>query len=236
MDPPAIEQAAGPRGELLAWQNGDYSLRDNSGKTSLRHISAIEDTIEINGPWQIAFPPNLGAPAAATFAKLISWPDSSDTGIKYFSGTATYTNRFHIAVDAKAQGRRLYLDLGKVHVLAEVKINGKDLGVLWKVPFRIDITGSVHAGDNDLEIKVTNLWPNRMIGDEYLPVENQYSTTSNAGAILKLPDWFLQGKPKPPGGRITFATWKHWDADSPLIESGLIGPVRIRTALPISAG
>ena len=127
-----------------------------------------------------------------------------------------------------AGGKRVYLDLGRVEVLAEVKVNGKDLGTLWKPPFRVDVTDAVHAGNNDLEVRVTNLWPNRLIGDEQLPPENEYGPN---GGILKMPDWYTQGKPKPPGGRITFTTWKHFDKDSPLLASGLLGPVRLRMAV-----
>jgi hypothetical protein len=155
-----------------------------------------------------------------------------------------------------ANGKRIFLDLGKVQVLVEVIVNGKNLGILWDPPFRIDITDAAKAGDNDLELRVTNLWPNRLIGDEQLPAENEYygfgggrgatngattgPSTAPAGtargttnAIIRIPDWYSQGLPKPPGGRVTFTTWHHWNADAPLLESGLIGPVKIRTAVVI---
>jgi hypothetical protein len=112
--------------------------------------------------------------------------------------------------------------------VAEVRINGRDLGMLWKPPFRLDITDAVHDGANQLEVLVTNQWVNRLIGDEQLPAENEYAPN---GAIKTLPEWYLQGKPKPPGGRTTFATWKHFTKDSPLLVSGLVGPVRLRTAV-----
>jgi hypothetical protein len=239
-DPPAIELAGGPRGELLAWQNGTYSLRDNQGRMSPVPVSGIGDPVEIVGPWRVSFPPNLGAPPEVNFDKLISWTESSDDDVKYFSGTATYTKRFNLSSDATAYGKRVYLDLGKVQVLAEVIVNGRNLGILWKPPFRLDVTDAVRPGDNDLEIRVTNLWPNRLIGDEKLPAENEYAAGSGSGgggrggAITKLPDWYIQGKPKPPGGRTTFTTWKHWTADAQLLESGLIGPVQLRTAVRIA--
>ncbi len=157
--------------------------------------------------------------------------------MKYFSGTAAYTRKVSVPAGATADGKRLFLDLGWVEVMAEVRISGKDMGTLWKAPYRVDITEAVRPGDNDLEIRVTNPWPNRLIGDEHLPPENEYgmptgSRTGGGGqAIQRLPDWYAQGKPKPPGGRVTFTTWRHYTADSPLLESGLIGPVRLRTAV-----
>jgi hypothetical protein len=141
--------------------------------------------------------------------------------------------------------KRLFLDLGRVQVLAQVLINGKDLGILWKLPFRVDITDAVHAGDNDLEVRVTNLWPNRLMGDEQLPVENQYVAVGGRGAgggggtansIVAMPDWYVRGQPKPNGERITFTTWHHWNATDKLLESGLIGPVTLRWAMPLPAG
>ena len=122
------------------------------------------------------------------------------------------------------------LVLGDVKNLAEVRLNGKDLGVLWKPPFRLEITDAVRVGKNRLEIRVTNLWPNRLIGDEQLPDDREWK-----GKELRAwPDWLLAGKPSPTG-RFTFTTWHHWTKDSPLLPSGLLGPVTIRTVevLPI---
>jgi hypothetical protein len=119
----------------------------------------------------------------------------------------------------------VYLDLGRVEVLAEVRVNGKDLGILWKEPYRVDVTDAVHRGANTLEIRVTGLWPNRLIGDEHLPPENQYGTSGRG--ILRLPEWYVKGEPKPAGGRTTFSTWQFYTKDAPLLESGLLGPVRV---------
>jgi hypothetical protein len=112
--------------------------------------------------------------------------------------------------------------------MAQVRLNGKDLGLLWKPPYRVDLTPAARHGENKLEVLVTNQWVNRLIGDEQLPPENEYAPD---GAIRVIPEWYLQGKPKPPGGRITFATWRHFNKDSPLLVSGLVGPVRLRTAI-----
>ena len=237
--PPAIELAGNGTSELLIWQNGRYSLHSHAARNSSLQISGIGRPQEIQGPWRVSFPPNLGAPPEVTLPELISLHKHSDEGVRYFSGTATYTNRFHVEAKAIAGGRRLYLDLGSVEVFAEVRLNGRNLGVLWKPPLRMDVTEAIHPGENNLEVLVTNLWPNRLIGDEHLPPENEYEDSSGlfGGPIKSLPQWYLEGKPKPPGGRISFATWKHFDKDSPLVESGLIGPVLLRTAVrrPISS-
>jgi hypothetical protein len=252
-DPQPLILDGGSRGQMLAFANGNYTLRDNQGLNSTVRVTGIADPVEVTGAWHITFPPNLGAPAQADFEKLMSWSDSSDDGVKHFSGTATYTKKISIPADALSGGKRVFLDLGKVQVLAEVILNGKNLGILWDPPFRIDITDAAKAGENDLELRVTNLWPNRLIGDEQLPPENDYygfrggrgattgPATAPAGAargtnnaIIRIPDWYSQGLPKPPGGRVTFTTWHHWSADAPLLESGLIGPVKIRTAVVIA--
>ncbi len=238
-EPPAIELAGNGTAELLIWQNGRYSLHRHAGRTSSLQISGIGRPQEIQGPWRVSFPPNLGAPPEVTLPELISLHQHSEEGVRYFSGIATYTNRFHVEARTIAGGRRLYLDVGRVEVCAEVRLNGRNLGVLWKPPLRLDVTGAIHPGENNLEVLVTNLWPNRLIGDEQLPAENEYDESSRlfGGPIKSLPQWYLEGKPKPAGGRITFATWKHFDKDSPLVESGLIGPVLLRTAVrrPISS-
>ena len=181
----------------------------------------------MRGPWQVSFPPSLGAPAEVTLPELISLHQHQDDGVKYFSGTATYSKQFDVANGATGGDRRMYLDLGWVHAVAQVRVNGRDLGMLWKPPFRVDITNAVHPGANNVQVLVTNNWINRLIGDEHLPPENEYAPQGN---IKVIPEWYLQGKPKP-GKRITFATWKHFDTDSPLLVSGLVGPVRLRTAL-----
>ena len=124
-------------------------------------------------------------------------------------------------------GKDVFLDLGCVEVIAEVNLNGQDFGILWKAPFRVDITNALHSGENELKIKVTNLWPNRLIGDEYSPADNEYTPL---GAIVKLPQWFVNDLPRP-GPRIAFSTWRHYSKDDPLPESGLIGPVRLFAAV-----
>jgi hypothetical protein len=227
LEPPAVEWPGGAGSELLFWQDGTYALQGARGKSSLR-ISGIGTPIEISGPWQVSFPAGFGAPPEVTLPELISLHKHSEPGVKYFSGTATYSKQVTLSPGAASGERRLYLDLGWVHAVAQVRLNGQDLGLLWKPPFRVDITGAARHGDNKLEVLVTNQWVNRLIGDEHLPPENEYGPD---GAIKVIPQWFLEGKPKPPGPRVTFATWKHYSKDSPLLVSGLVGPVRLRTAI-----
>jgi hypothetical protein len=233
-EPPAIELAGNTNPELLVWRDGRYLLRDAAGRNSAISISGIGLPLKLTGPWRVAFPPKRGAPVEIVLPELVSLHKHAEAGVRYFSGTATYSKTLPVSAGAVADGKRLYVDLGRVEVLAEVRMNGRDLGTLWKPPYRVDVTGAVRPGDNQLEVLVTNLWPNRLIGDEYLPAENEYRETGtnikDIGEIGRIPDWFLQGAPKP-GPRITFSTWRHYRKDSPLLESGLLGPVHLRTAM-----
>ena len=167
--------------------------------TSVRIFSPQERTlVALEGPWKISFQPDRGAPAAVTMAHLASWTRSSDAGVRYFSGTATYTKMFRLPPSMR--GGKLLLDLGAVRDLAKVLVNGKAAGILWTPPFRIDITKEVHPGINRVSILVTNLWVNRLIGDQRPGVKRKY----------------------------TFTTTATYEPDAPLRISGLLGPVRIR--------
>ncbi len=179
---------------------------------------------EIQGPWEVAFQQGRGAPAEkVAFEMLIDWSTHKDERIKFFSGVATYRKVIDVPAEIIARGSRLYLDLGDVHVMAGVKLNGNDVGVAWTPPFRVEITDAVTAGPNDVEIQVANLWVNRLIGDERLPEDCQWIP---GGPLKQVPDWVTQGKPSPTG-RITFTTWKFWGKDEKLVPSGLIGPVKL---------
>ena len=166
---------------------------------TLPHPMSTELTT-IPGPWQVTFPPNWGAPPQIEMDKLSSWTNSSDSGVKYFSGTATYSKDVDVPQDWLNSGGKLVLDLGKVKEIAEVSVNGKPVDeILWKPPFQADVTQLLKAGSNHVEIKVTNLWPNRVIGDQQPGVTKTY----------------------------TFTDYRPYKADSPLMESGLLGPVTI---------
>ena len=166
----------------------------------------------------------MGAPENATFPTLVSWSDISVSGIKYFSGTATYTKTINISKENLAANNKAILDLGKVEVMAKVKVNGKDLGILWKKPYTIEITDELKQGNNELEIAVVNLWPNRLIGDEQIKED---AVRKKDGTLENWPQWLIDGKTASPG-RYSFCSWKLYDKDAKLLPSGLIGPVEIR--------
>jgi hypothetical protein len=173
--------------------------RPGSGPDLRVPAHAETSLASVTGPWQLQFQEGRGAPAAAQRATLGSWSESSDPGIKYFSGTATYTTTVKAGAGWLSRGTRLWLDLGEVKNIADVTLNGQDLGILWKPPFRVDMTDALKRGNNLLQIKVTNLWVNRLIGDR------QPNTAQ----------------------KFTFTTQAFYKADSPLLPSGLLGPVRI---------
>jgi len=159
----------------------------------------------VQGPWQVSFPPNQGAPPRITLDQLVSWTHCKEPGVKHFSGTATYTGGIEAAPTWFKPGAQIILDLGKVREVAEVNINGAPVGgVLWKPPYHADVTAALKPGANRLEVKVVNLWPNRIIGDQQPGATNQYS-------------WLNPN-------------YKPFTNTSPLLESGLLGPVRLLRA------
>jgi hypothetical protein len=232
--PAAGEPGQGPTIDLASgdvWQPGSYVLKTADGKTRQFQVAALPEPLTVAGPWELRFPPNWGAPERVTLDTLISWPEHADPGVKCFSGTATYSKTVNVPQDLPAKDRRLYLDLGRVQVMAEVRLNGKNLGILWKPPYRLDVTGAVKAGDNALEVKVTNLWVNRLIGDEQLPEDSKRNPN---GTLAAWPAWLLEGKSSPTG-RFTFTSWRLWKKGEPLLESGLLGPVTLRAAARLEA-
>jgi hypothetical protein len=214
--------------DVTAWQPGTFSLTTAAGKTSTVKVDNLPQPLAIAGPWTLSFPSGWGAPARVSLPKLISWTAHEDKGVKYFSGTAIYTKSFPWA-GGKKPNERYVLDLGDLRNLAEISVNGRDLGILWKPPFRVDVTDALQAGDNALQIKVTNLWPNRLIGDEQLPPDREWRGI----ALKEWPTWFLEGKPSPTG-RLTFTTWHHWQKNDLPLPSGLFGPVRVWTGKQVA--
>jgi hypothetical protein len=153
----------------------------------------------IRGPWKVNFQPDRGAPASITLDKLISWSESPIAGVKFFSGAGTYSNIIQVSPDWLKSGAKLWIDLGEVKNLAEVTVNGKSLGIVWHAPYQADATTALKPGTNEVTIKVINSWVNRMIGDQQSDATKKY----------------------------TFASFVPYKANSPLLPSGLLGPVRL---------
>jgi hypothetical protein len=163
------------------------------------------DTLQ--GAWQLSFDPHWGGPATVVFPALTSWTERPEAGIRYYSGSAVYRKEFtydpgKAASTGSVQQRYLNLGVVKDVGIANVTLNGRNLGVLWTPPYRIDITGILRPGNNVLEIEVINSWRNRLVGDRGLPAEKRFTKTN----IAIRPEWTL-------------------------LESGLLGPVMLETVL-----
>jgi hypothetical protein len=183
----------------------------------------------LSGSWDVKFDPTWGGPESIAFPELADWTKHEDPGVRYYSGTAVYRKQLHLAEVPRATG--MWLDIGVCHHLATVTVNGKGLGVVWTAPWRIDVSGHLKRGENVVEIAVTNVWANRLIGDEQQPADVLWEVgepTFHSGDYLKeFPDWFLKDELRPSRGRYTFTTWNYFKKDSPLVPSGLLGPVRL---------
>ena len=198
--------------ELLVWKNGTYTLKTNKGKETAIKVESVPMAREITGPWEIRFPDGWGAPASKVFPGLISWTDDPDEGVKYFSGIAAYYKELDISADRLGSGRQIFLDLGRVRFVADVYLNGKNLGILWKPPFQVDITHAARIGRNQLVIEVANTWSNRLTGDAQSPENKKYCQTNITNSLTYSVPW----------------------KDTPLLESGILGPVRLITAQRLS--
>jgi hypothetical protein len=217
-----------PRGSIFV-----VFRRAAAGSRADAPTTAVAATLPIAGPWQVAFHDGRGAPSEATFATLASWTENENPGIKFYSGTATYRTSFTTQLRA---GATATLDLGTVADLAEVRLNGALIGTLWQPPFRVEVTRHLRAGDNLLEVRVANRWINRVIGDESLPTDLTYQPEGTSkftdGRLKQLPVWLYDRTRLSERKRHSFTTWKHYEAKSPLVPSGLLGPVKIEWRAP----
>lgn len=176
-------------------------LMANTGRSATVANTELQPDVELTGPWNLEFPAGRGAPASIKLDALTSWTELAPKGAQVFSGTARYTTSVQVPNGFVGSGRTLELDLGQVAEVAEVSVNGEPTGVTWKPPYRVDVTDLLKAGTNYLEVQVTNLWHNRIVGD------------------LKYPD----------AGEFAKTNMKHkFNADMELLQSGLIGPVVLR--------
>ncbi len=208
----------------------DYS----DGETDRVMLGRLPASQTLTGPWTVRFTDGRGAPDKTIFEKLISWPAHPDPGIRYYSGTAIYEAAFVAA--PRRKGQVAVLDLGEVADVARVFVNGEEVEVLWTPPFRADITQFLREGRNTLAVHVANRWVNRLIGDAAIDVDYTYQKPGTSkftdGRIEALPHWLsarISGKSSArfTRRRHSFSVWKHYEADSPLVRSGLLGPVRI---------
>ena len=185
--------------QLEPWGTVFVVFRKPTSETSRTVAEPVETQLAtISGPWTVTFPPNWGAPPSITLDDLSSWSDNSDPGVKYFSGIGTYTKTIDAPASWFRHGAHVWIDLGEVKNLAKVTVNGKPLGIVWHAPYRVDVTGALKPGRNELTVAVTNAWVNRLIGDQ-----------------------------QPGAKKYTFADVKPYRASSPLLPSGLLGPVTV---------
>jgi hypothetical protein len=179
---------------------------------------------EVDGPWNVTFDPKRGGPGEVQFAHLEDWSRRPEEGIRFYSGMATYRSTFALPPAAGGKGKPVWLDLGTVKNICRVRLNGRELGTVWCAPWRVEISSALSARTNLLEITVANLWPNRLIGDERTPSSAEYGADGN---LLRWPEWIAKGDLRPSPGRYTFATWRHFTKETPLLPSGLLGPVQL---------
>lgn len=198
-------------------------------RNNTKEHNSEPEKILLNDDWDVRFQENRGAPLSAHFEKLISWPLHADSTIKFFSGTAHYKKTFRLTSKQLKSDKRILIDLGEVKNVATVTVNKKEVAVIWTPPFSADITDYCKSGENVLEIAVTNLWPNRIIGDKTQPDDCVWGAMRGSiGRNLQVvPDWVINKTERPSKNRITFCTVDFFKKDTPLLPSGLIGPVQI---------
>jgi hypothetical protein len=168
----------------------------------------------------VSFDPTWGGPENIQFDSLYDWTKRPDDGIRYYSGIAVYRKSFDLPDnEVRSKKSEYYLELGTVKNLAHVKLNGKDLGIIWTAPWQVNITDALKSKGNQIEIQVADLWINRLIGDENQPWDGVKDG--------KWPEWLLNGTPRE-SKRFTFTTHRFYKKDDPLVESGLLGPVIIK--------
>lgn len=189
---------------LEPWGTVFVVFRKPATQTSWTAPAQVKNQlVTVEGPWKVTFPPDWGAPPSITLDSLSSWSTNADDGVKYFSGTGTYTKTVNAPAAWFRHNAHIWINLGDVKNLAEVSVNGKSLGIVWHAPYRVDVTSALRPGANELSIKVTNSWVNRLIGDQ------------QPGATKKY----------------TFTDVKPYRANSPLLASGLLGPVTFNSVI-----
>jgi hypothetical protein len=175
-------------------KTGQYTWKTASGQSGSLEVATLPAAVELNGPWEVSFDPKRGGPdRPVAFAQLEDWTRRGEEGIRYYSGVAVYRKSFEVA----STSQPLWLDLGDVRSIARVRVNGREVGTVWKAPYRVDLSPAAQAGKNTLEIEVVNTWLNRLLGDDQPGNAKRWTVT-------------------------TVKTWQ-----GPLLPSGLLGPVRL---------
>lgn len=205
-----------------------FRKQATKSQTKIRNFALTREVFTMTNSWKVSFDPTWGGPKqAVTFDALTDWTSHSDPAVRYYSGTAVYRTKFNLS---DLPSTSSFLDLGTVNHLARVRVNGSNLGAVWCAPWRVEIPkGLLKDSGNLLEIAVTNVWANRLIGDEQEPDDCEWLPGHfPTGKYLKrFPDWFVNGQPRPSSKRFSFTTWNYFNKDSKLAPSGLLGPVRI---------
>lgn len=213
-------------GKLLFSKDGIYQVKYNDGMIKNIEVTDLPNRMDISEGWEVTFPLLRRPELTLYLDKLTPWNENVNEEVKYFSGTAKYKRKVNI--DWPIIDNILYfLSLEKLYDIADVRINGEKVDVIWTPPYYTDITSYLRKGENEIEILVTNTWVNRLIGDERLPSDLFYNPqTDGTEQLLELPDWLNEPSTRK-SDRRTFCTWKHYHANSPLQKAGLVGKVRI---------
>ncbi len=194
---------------LLVWQAGRWTVRWTDGRTASRLVERVGRALELPGPWTVRFLDGQGAPRQTTFERLVSWTERSEPSIRYYSGRAVYERTFELPDGWLAEGRRVFVDLGALWAVGQVRVNGRNVGVAWKPPYVVDLTRWLRPGENRLEVEVANTWSNRLVGDAQLPPARRHTRTN-----------------------VTHSAGVPWRS-VPLRPSGLFGPVRLVPAVEV---
>jgi len=197
---------------IQCWRNGEYIVTNRKGKKKEFVLNSLSEPIQLDGEWKVEFNSEWGAPAEVMLPNLISWTEHENKGIKYYSGAGMYTRKVNVPKDWLVDGKSICLDLGDVRELAEVFVNGKSAGVLWKKPFCTDVTSLLTSGINELQVEVMNMWINRLAGDKDLPEADRFTKTNITA-----------------DGGTWLENWTEWSAEP----AGLLGPVRLLSSVDV---
>jgi hypothetical protein len=193
----------------------------------------LEEVVtDLSDGWTVEF--STQEPVTIKMPRLVSWTELENENARYHSGTATYRRTFEIPKSEIGNRKsEMFLDLGEVQVIARVVVNGKDCGIAWKTPYRVDVTEALQPGENEMAITVANLWVNRLIGDQQYPDDLEWTddtgSTAAGQGLVHIPDWVKSGSQRTEPRRKTFVAWRwpHLTADKELLPSGMLGPVQL---------